>query len=202
VQDLYGLTYQLKVFTNDLPPEVDAAPTVEVHRMLSEVVRTLRTICRELRPPTLAPFGLERAIRSHADVFMEEHPEYDVYLDLTPDGQQLTEAVRLAFFRIYQQALQNILRHAEARQVWVTFRLDEESIFLAVRDDGHGFAVPDRWLDLARQGRIGLVGAAERAQAVGGKLEIHSTPGEGTVVQVHAPRRAKTTLEYFGLGGS
>lgn len=193
VQDLYGLTFQLKAFRQELPVGVEAQAPQEMQEGLQQVIRTLRSICGELRPPTLAPFGLEKAIRSHAEEFQEENPGLAVHLDLTPDGQALPEQVRLALFRIYQQALTNIIRHAEAKNVQVRFALNEERVTLEVQDDGVGVMLPPRWIELARQGHLGLVGASERAESVGGWLEVDSQPGKGMTLRVTVPRAPEAT---------
>jgi signal transduction histidine kinase len=153
-----------------------------------EVMNTLRVICGELRPPALAPFGLEKAIRSHAGQVQELHPEIKIGLDLMPDGQSISERVRLALYRIYQHALLNVIRHAQARSVLVHFAFDSEQIELEVRDDGLGFEFPNRIVNMVREGHFGLVGAAERAQAIGGRLEVFSVSGKGTTVRVTVPR--------------
>jgi signal transduction histidine kinase len=135
----------------------------------------------------LAPFGLEKAIRSHAEQFAEIHPDITVVLDLMPDRQTLPERMRLALFRIYQMALTNVIRHAQASLVEVTFRFDNDSVLLSIQDDGCGFKLPKRWFEFAHQGHLGLAGAAERAEAMGGSLEVHSKPGEGTLIKVVLP---------------
>ena len=111
-------------------------------------------------------------------------PRADGQLDLAHDGQTLPEQVRIVLFRIYQEALNNIIRHANATRVWVSFSWMREQAILEVQDDGIGFELPGRWVRLARQGHLGLVGAMERAGEVGGTLEITSAPGQGTT-----PRR-------------
>jgi signal transduction histidine kinase len=81
-----------------------------------------------------------------------------------------------------------VVRHAEAANVTVRFQWDEDQIVLEVEDDGRGFEVPRRWIGLAREGHLGLVGAAERAELIGGHFQVFSTPGKGTRVRVRAPR--------------
>ncbi|RPI34270.1 MAG: PAS domain S-box protein [Chloroflexota bacterium] len=186
VQDLYGLSYQLKALD---PASGEITPGVinDMQNTLHDVVRTLRAICGELRPPALAPFGLEKAIRSHAETFQEAHPEISVKLDLTPDGQMLPEQVRLALFRIYQQSLTNVSRHARATEVFVRFNISENLLNLEIQDNGAGFMLPKRWIELARQGHLGLVGARERAEAIGGQLHVESAPGKGAIVRVTIP---------------
>jgi len=105
------------------------------------------------------------------------------------DGQMLPEKVQMALFRIYQEAISNVARHAGAGCVLIRFYLNEERVLLEISDDGCGFQVPERWILLARRGRLGLLGAAERADSTGGRLEVESASGKGTVVRVVAPRR-------------
>jgi PAS domain S-box-containing protein len=187
VQDLFGVSYQLEDLREELVMQHSSETIDAAQILLRKVVRSLREICGELRPPALAPFGLEKAIRSHADKFCLEYPQLIMNLDLSPDGQLLPEAVRLALFRIYQQILVNVVRHANASQVWVRFKLQDEQAFLEIEDDGDGFEAPSRWIDLVREGHLGLAGAAERAEAIGGKLEVKTSPGHGTLIRVLAP---------------
>lgn len=187
VQELYGLTYNLKAL--DVALQNGYAQQInEMQASLQQVINTLCTICGELRPPTLAPFGLEKAIHSHAEAFQEKYPELSIHLELMPDGQLLTERVRLALFRIYQQMLINVVRHARAGNVLIRLILEPDQVILEIQDDGKGFEVPSRWIDLARQGHLGLVGAIERTETIGGRFKIKSTPGKGTLVKVSVPR--------------
>jgi PAS domain S-box-containing protein len=187
IQDLYGLSYTMRAFVDRMPPGVVKEPVEEIQKSLQKVVQTLRHISSELRPPALAPFGLEKAIRSHAQQFRESHPEIRLRLDLFPDGQRLPTNVRMVLFRIYQASLANILRHAHARHVDILLEMDEEQVHLEIRDDGDGFVVPERWIQMARDGHLGIVGAIERAESIGGTLQIQSAPGKGTRVSVVAP---------------
>lgn len=194
VQDLHAL--DLRLSSGEESFDSQAGPAVaEVQDTVEDVARTLRVICGELRPPALAPFGLSVAVRSHAETFMQEHPELEIGLDLTSDGQALPEEMRLALFRVYQQALDNVVQHAEASHVLVRFQMDDEQVRLAIEDDGRGFEVPHRWIYLARRGHLGLLGAVERAEAIGGRLDVESAPGQGTVVRVIAPRPENEEME-------
>jgi signal transduction histidine kinase len=192
IQDLYGLTYQLSFLSSKLEQkETEEIGTFQDR--LQNVIRTLRSTAGELRPPTLTPFGLEKAIRSHAEEYLKEFPTIQLELDLMPDEKLLPERVRLALFRIYQVALTNIVRHAQASQVTIRLHLDSETILLEIVDNGCGFIVPERWISLAREGHLGLVGAAERAEAIGGHLIVDSKPGQGTRMKVLVPRKLKNT---------
>jgi NarL family two-component system sensor histidine kinase LiaS len=110
-----------------------------------------------------------------------------VHLELQPDGLLLKQNLRMALFRIYQQSLSNVLRHARAKRVLVRFQYDAEKAYLEIQDDGKGFEVPESWVDLVRQGHMGLAGSAERAGAIGGNYRIVSSPGIGSTVQVAVP---------------
>jgi signal transduction histidine kinase len=82
----------------------------------------------------------------------------------------------------------NILRHAQASQVIITFQMEGPQITMDVWDNGRGFTLPEKWVDLLRAGHYGLAGIAERVQALGGKLHIETKPGAGTLVHVTAPK--------------
>jgi signal transduction histidine kinase len=187
MQDLYGLSYQLQTLRGERSSQGSADSIAALQKTVSLVINTLRLTTGELRPPTLAPFGLEKAIRSHSEQFERAYPFLRVQLHLTPDGQTLPAGVRLALFRIYQVALTNVARHAQAKRVVIRLLLDAEKVVLEIQDDGIGFSPPGRLIMLARQGQYGLVGAAERAAAVGGTFAVESKPGAGTLIRVEVP---------------
>ena len=188
MQELYGLVFQLETVAPSFEAGQGEEAISAMKAKLLQVIQSLRTISRELRPPALAPYGLEKAIRSHAETLQQAHPDLKVLLDLDTDGQALPEAMRMALFRIYQTAIINVIRHARATQAEVHFSVDPGHVRLEIQDNGCGFQVPDRWIELARQGHMGLVGAAERAEAAGGKLQVESQPGKGSLIRVIVPR--------------
>jgi PAS domain S-box-containing protein len=187
LQDLIGSTFSLADALNMTNDERMVIKLNSILASLQAQIRELRAFSSELRPPTLAPYGLEKAIRSHVERFQEENPELNIHLALMQDGKTLSDEMRLALYRIYQESLNNVVRHAEARDVWVEFNLDPDQIELEIRDNGRGFELPSDWLDLARRGHLGLVGIQERAEAIGGSLEIVSQPGNGMLVKVSVP---------------
>ena len=187
LQDLYSLIYQISSMRDDVTDDASRLEFDAVEQELNHVINILRAICGELRPPTLAPFGLEGAIREHADRFQQENPSIKINLDLMYDGQTLPDHLRLALFRIYQQALSNVIRHARASEVVVRFRYDEAQVELEIEDNGYGFEMPSRWVELVREGHYGLAGAAERVELINGHLAVHSRPGQGTRLTVIAP---------------
>jgi signal transduction histidine kinase len=93
----------------------------------------------------------------------------------------------LAAYRIVQEALSNVVQHAQASQALVEVRFGDRHLALSVGDDGRGFEPPDLPDALARQGHFGLMGIQERAILYGGQLTIRSTPGQGTDLMVRLP---------------
>lgn len=189
MQEIYAIMYRLAWMSNLESLDDDIATELEmIHEKLKEINRSLRSTSRDLRPATLSEFGLEKSIREHLANAQIGRDNLRVRLELMPDGQTLEDQLRLALYRIYQIAITNVVRHARATEVTIRLRLDDEFVILEVEDNGQGFEVPKRWLDSARQGHLGLLGAYERAQAVGGELKVRSKPGDGTLVRVLVPR--------------
>lgn len=187
LQGLIGMTFEINNLKNMGLNGPFTQGLAELGNMLQEQIREIRAFSQELRPSVLTPFGLEKAIRSHADTFQASHPELKIHLEMESDGQALSEEVRLALFRIYQELLNNIIRHAEATRVWVKLELSQDQVLLEVSDNGCGFEVPSNWVDMARQGHLGLVGVQERAVSINGIVEIFSQPDGGTNVRVIGP---------------
>ena len=188
LQDLIGLRFHLGVVLSALQEESAKTQLTFVQDNLQTVIESVRSFCVDLRPPALGPFGLEKAIRAHVRRFQAQFPQLNLMMDLDADEQRLPERIRLALYRIFQQALDNVARHAQANNVRISLRLAAEEVQLKVIDDGLGFTLPRQWIDFAREGRIGLLDAIERAEAIGGRLEVTSAPGAGTLVLVTVRR--------------
>lgn len=190
LQNLYSMRHKLEVVSRNPGSEENEKVLDDLHTVLEKTAEDLRILCGELRPPSLGPFGLEKTIRAHVRTIRRSHPDLDVHLSLSPDRQELTEHLRHSLFRIYQSALTNVLRHAEATELWVTFHLEDERVLLEIRDNGKGFKVPKSLLTLARSQHFGLLGISEWAEAIEAELTVDSAPGEGTSIRVVAPRVA------------
>lgn len=187
IQDTMGLIFALQAAT-DLTRDSSMITTLaEIRESATRLVSELRGVTNELRPPVLARFGLERAIRAHAHEFQDRNPNLQLGLRLVEDGSSLPEDVRLAVYRIYQESLNNVVRHSEATSVLVRLEHSAESVLLEVEDNGKGFHLPGDWLELARTGHLGLVGMKERADAIGATLVIDSTPNQGTRITLYRP---------------
>jgi signal transduction histidine kinase len=188
MQSLYSAIYRIEEMRSSADPRLEEA-LADVKQHIQNVLQDLRATAKELRPPTIFNFGLENAIRSHANDIVEKHPNLTIHLSLAHDRQILPEKVRLALFRIFQQSLANVIRHAKATEVNVRFSFDAEEAHLEIRDNGKGFEVPSNWIEFVRQGHYGLAGAAERANTLGGMFSVQSTPGNSSTIRVTIPWR-------------
>jgi PAS domain S-box-containing protein len=192
LQELYSVYYQLLEADKYHDKQVNGDSLDGVSKTVLGLIAQLRSISENLRPPALAPYGLEKAIRSHKQELLKAAPDLKVELELMPDGRLLKEQVRLALFRIFQHATSNVIRHAKAKRLKVFFTYNEEEVVLEISDDGCGFDLPQRLEDLIERGHFGLVGTAERARAVGGIFQIKSMPGKGTLVRVIIPNQLES----------
>jgi signal transduction histidine kinase len=159
------------------------ARLTESIQSINDGVKSVRVICSGLRPGVLDDLGLAAAIEWQASEFASRN---DVLcqvsvppVDLHMDGDRATAA-----FRIFQECLTNVVRHAQAKSVSVSLCQEDENIVLVVQDDGIGFCESDLLNSL---GSLGLLGMKERAQFCGGEVQISSSPGKGTKVTVRVP---------------
>lgn len=145
----------------------------------------LRRIIAALRPTILDDLGLAAAIRWYAKELVEPQG-LQVSMKLLGLGSRLPPHVETAVFRIVQEAITNVLKHAQAQQAVVEAVVSDGRIRVTVADDGHGFEVTS--VPRSREGRgMGLLGMRERAEALGGTLQVSSQPGRGTRVEVVIP---------------
>lgn len=183
IQDLVGLNIQLGLLlaTPAAPTEALPALRQEVRELLSE----LRQVCAELRPPMLDTLGLSAALRVLADHWSAQ-TGIPIQLDLAPDAtlRALPGEVAVNLYRVAQEALTNVAKHATARRVSLQLVWDDARLTLALADDGCGFALPAAPDHLTARGHFGLVGMRERVELIGGAFAVESAPGKGTVVRV------------------
>jgi signal transduction histidine kinase len=158
----------------------------ELQRELEAQVKELRQVMTALRPPVLDQRGLAAALQQHVEQFENEHR---IVADLAIDRQadDLASEVETVLYRIAQEALSNIRKHARADHAWVTMDgTDDGQVRLRVRDNGVGFD-PAKAVRLVTEGHFGLAGMRERVTFVGGRFDVRSAPGHGTTVEVAIP---------------
>ena len=151
-----------------------------------EALETLGHCAQGLRPRILDDLGLVAALEWMTEDMLKSHG-IDAHVEVTGVEQTLLVETQLLLFRIAQEALTNIRRHAEASRAVVKLEFGDNSIKMTVSDNGKGFELPERMGDLASVGKLGLAGMQERARLLGGSLKVESEPGKGTRVAVEAP---------------
>jgi signal transduction histidine kinase len=180
-QKLFGLllTAEAAATLFDRDPAGAREQVGKLTGLAREALDELRSLIFELRPPELEQEGLCGALRKHVDVLRRVH---QCAIELETDDELPFQAERdPEVLRIAQEALQNVIKHADARRIAVRLRGRNGRLLLEVEDDGAGFEPEAAVL---RSGSLGLTSMEERAKRVGGKLEIHSQPGTGTVVRL------------------
>jgi signal transduction histidine kinase len=163
-------------------PAAAAEALYHLRATLQQGIAEIRRCIADLRLPAVADHGLVALLRHHLATY-ERQFGIAVEADLPDAEPAVAPEQGIAIFRILQEALTNVRKHAGSQRVRVALRLHAEELVLVVEDDGCGF-VPD----LPRAGRYGLLGMRERAQLMGGRLLIHSQPGRGTRITLCVPQ--------------
>jgi PAS domain S-box-containing protein len=188
-QALTGLIIELSWLEDKLaamPDSAYARPLTEkvasMLRLADSTVESVRRIAAELRPGLLDDFGLVAAIEWHAQEF-EQRTGVSCQVSSELDETVLSPAQATALFRIAQEALTNVARHAAATAARVRFFREGEDVILRVDDNGRGIGAENS----SPSGSLGVVGMRERAALLGGSLQITDSPGGGTVVEARVP---------------
>jgi len=163
---------------DDVPQQVD-----ELVRLARGTLQSVRRFSRDLRPSVLDDLGLVPAIELAVEA-TNARLSGGAKLEVTGEPRRLESAVELALFRIAQEALHNVEKHAEASSASVRLAFEDGTVRLAVADDGRGWSVPSNVSTLARAGKLGVLGMRERAELVGGTFELVSVKGAGSRVTV------------------
>lgn len=184
-QLLVGARLAMMELGRDLDPE--ARDRLQgVHNILDQVEQQLRRVSHELRPTILDDLGLVPALRFLADG-VSRRSGFSIHVESSL-VQRCAPNVEVAVYRIAQEALNNVTKHAHARTVQIELAPLAEGIECRIRDDGIGFDAPAT-APVAGQG-IGLLGIRERLAALGGSLAIDSSPGRGTSLLLRIPAKA------------
>ena len=156
-----------------------------IQAQIRQLLADLRQVCAELRPPMLDALGLGAALRALLDDWSAQRGA-EVQAELPPDEtlRALPDEVSVNLYRVVQEALTNVARHADASRVGLRLAWEGDRLILAVQDDGQGFVVPPNPHDLVAEGHFGLAGMQERVALIGGTLTVESAPGRGTTVRV------------------
>jgi signal transduction histidine kinase len=154
----------------------------ETFVLVDETIKTIRRIASDLRPGILDDFGLEAAVEWQLQQF-RERTGVAVDLETEVAEDRLSKDMSTAAFRVLQEALTNIARHAEASHVRVCMSTTEEELLLTVLDNGKGLHIN------GKRTSLGLVGMRERARQLGGSVSVANGPDRGVLVEMRVPLR-------------
>ncbi len=181
--DLVGLRFVLEELYDYALPDQATERVDDVRDTLLAVRKSLRNVCGTLQMPNFG-YGLAFAVRSHASMFQSANPTLKIHLDLEVEEDELPSHARRYLFLIYLTAMNNVVKHAEANQVWVRLKRAGRRMVLEVEDDGRGFSPPKRLIALGGKQNYGLLLAETHARNIGGELKVRSAPGDGTKLTV------------------
>ena len=187
IQDLLSYTYQLEEAENETPEESQRLELAQIRNGVRQVVGSLRQMCSDLRPPTIDNHGLSAAIRSLTSQWSEQTGIL-VELEIDPGLGRLPEPIELSVFRIIQEGLSNVRKHAEATRVSLALeRTPTASLVVRMADNGHGMTAPMDLATLTEQKHFGLVGISERVSLLGGTLQVTTPPEGGLELEIEIP---------------
>jgi PAS domain S-box-containing protein len=182
-QALTALNLEITSIRNQMPPEFEPFKNRLRTAMQSvdEAIRNVQKISRELRPPALDVLGLAATVEGEVLAF-KSRTGIDCRFQSTPAHLNVPKPASVAIFRIVQECLTNVARHAEASCVNISLARENGIVRLSVRDNGKGFSIRESLNE-----SLGVIGMRERALNLGGQFSIESAPDGGTTVAVEVP---------------
>jgi len=186
-QSLTSIILSLRLLGECESPEEARAHIQELRDTVGRILEDVRDLALELRPSALDDLGLLPAIRHCFKGYRDKRHLLIDFQALGFGAERLAPELETTLYRIVQEALTNIVRHAKARNVSVLLEQRDGYVKLIVEDDGVGFVVSDVMAAGPNEGNLGLYGMRERAALLGGKFTIESTPGVGSAVYVAIP---------------
>ena len=200
IQDLLSINYELETMESDQAASKALADNLEdVRQDIRELVDNLRRICGNLRPPTIDSLGLGAAIQSHARDW-SQRTGIQVELKIDSNLGRLPEATELSIFRILQEGLNNVWRHAQATRVEINLQhTSPRALMISLQDDGLGINGEFDLASLTTTGHYGLMGISERVALMEGRFRMQRLPDGGSLLEVEIPHpRVDTASELEG----
>ncbi len=184
IQSLIALKQRVQLARLHLQDSSESDSLDELTALTEQTIENLRRLTRALRPIYLEDLGLVTALEMLAQ---ETGQAMNKPVEFQRQGteRRLESAVELALYRMAQEALSNVARHAQASHASLNITFTARSVAILVTDNGQGFDVPKSPAEFAPGGHFGLLGLYERAELIGATLEIRSFPGKGTSLRVH-----------------
>jgi signal transduction histidine kinase len=183
IQSVIALKQRVQLARKSVKDRPSRQTLSELEILSEQTIENLRRMTRALRPIYLEDFVLVTALEMLARQTAGSH---SVKIEFKKSGEErrLVREVELALYRIAQEALSNVARHAKAKHAALELYFSVRDIKLEVRDDGVGFVMPTSPTDFTRSGHFGLLGMKERVELLGGKFEVKTAAGIGTRVSV------------------
>jgi signal transduction histidine kinase len=187
IQDLLSFNYRLEEAESRTAELAFRDDLVAIRNGIRQVVGDLRDLCSDLRPPTIDSHGLAAAIRSYTQAWVEQ-TNSSLALSIDSHLGRLPEAIELSIFRIVQEGLSNIKRHAKAKHVTLLLeRTPTTSLLIRLSDDGQGLTQEPDLAALSARKHYGLLSISERVALLGGVMHIDSPQGGGVILQIEIP---------------
>ena len=194
IQDMLSFNYRLEEIENIEKSPVLQKELASIRQGIRSMVGELRQLCSDLRPPSIEHHGLSAAIDSLAHEWAERN-NIQLQLEIDPALGRLPETIELSVFRIVQEGLNNVRKHAVARNVRLSLqRTSAANLLVRLEDDGQGLSAPTDLASLSINKHFGLVGISERVALLGGGMNIESAKDGGTILQVEIPSPFPTVV--------
>jgi PAS domain S-box-containing protein len=194
-QLLPALRYRLESLQQSLPEAWVAAQHADIAKiadLIEKLGAMVRNISYDLRPSLLDDFGLAATIEESVGEFMNRYERIKVAFSVAGAQKKIFSSLEIVLYRVFQEAMNNVAKHARAQNVAVSLTFSYPSIILMVADDGVGFDTQRIALPKTRrEGGIGLLGMRERIAAVDGNFTVRSEPGNGTLVRAEVSQKWK-----------
>lgn len=191
IQSLIALNQQVQLAQLAASEDPTRERLESMQQMVRQIVSDLRRLTRDLRPIYLEDLGLIPALEMLAQD-MEKALQLPVSFEKRGAERRLPPEVELALYRITQESLNNVGKHAQAAHAEIQLGFGDKEVTLAVRDNGRGFDVPESPAAMVPAGHYGLLGIQERAEAIGARVHLQSTYGAGTELVVVYPNQITT----------
>lgn len=168
------------------PDETHSEGNLWIKQEVLQTMDDLRRLSMNLRPSILDNFGLVSGVRWLVN---NSNTQKGCQIDISIIGEErkMSSLSEVTVFRVVQEAINNIQRHARAKSGTVTLKFEEDHLFLRVADDGIGFQPPERLGTYASESKLGIMGMEQRIESIGGTAEFDSDPGEGTTIRAYVP---------------
>ena len=180
IQALIALNQRLQLISIN-SPEAQKGSLSELQTLVQQAMTNLRRMIRGLRPIYLEDLGVVNSLEM---LVQEMGQTANIPIAYKVRGQErgMDAQKAMSVYRIVQESLNNVIRHAEAKHAWVELDFTDSEVFVQIRDDGKGFVVPANPAEFPEKGHFGLLGLQERAEIINAELKILSTPGQGTII--------------------